>query len=327
MEEKFKTGLVLGSFAPLHNGHIALINYGLSNCDLLYVFLCSHDKEDIPGEVRYNWILEEFKGVNKIKIIHKDTSHMENTSVSNVDISRVWSVYLKELFPDVNVIFTSEKYGDYVAEFMNIEHMQYDEKRTNTPISSTMLKQKPLTYWYFIPESVKPYYTKKICICGTESTGKTTMTEMLSNFYGVKHAKEMGREICSDTKICDNDMINQIIISQAKEIEKNLGDKLLFSDTDLLTTICYSEFLFNKHPEDITKEIEDLNKFDLYLYLWNDVPFVDDGSRMGEPKRSEFHSLLLEKFKDKNVFYIKSSDFEERFNKCIEIVDKFIGEN
>jgi HTH-type transcriptional repressor of NAD biosynthesis genes len=109
-------------------------------------------------------------------------------------------------------------------------------------------------------------------------------------------------------------------------LKKNLGDKILFSDTDLLTTICYSEFLFNSHPENITKEIKNLNKFDLYLYLWNDVPFVDDETIMDKTKRSEFHNLLFEKFKYKNIFVIKVSDFKERFNKYVEIVDKFIGE-
>lgn len=324
---KNKIGLVLGSFAPLHNGHLSLINFGLSNCDTLYVLLCSHDKEDIPGEVRYNWLKEEFKGIDKIKIIHKDTSHMENTSVSNVDISRVWSVYLKELFPDMNVIFTSEKYGDYVAEFMNIEHIQYDQQRLTTPISSTMIRKKPLTYWEYLPKSVRPYYTKKVCIVGTESTGKSTMTKLLSDFYGVPQAREMGREICDDTKTCDIEMLNAIIEAQAVEITDNLGDKILFSDTDSLTTICYGKFLFNQIPSTNTKEIEEINNFDIYLFLWNDVPFVDDGSRMGEPKRSEFHNLLYETFKDKNVYYIKGTDFEERFNKCVDVIDKFIENN
>jgi HTH-type transcriptional repressor of NAD biosynthesis genes len=152
------------------------------------------------------------------------------------------------------------------------------------------------------------------------------MTELLSKHYNTWHAKEIGREVCSDTNTCSKDMITKIIIGQAKEIKNNLGKKILFSDTDLITTICYSEFLFNEYPENITKEIQELNNFDLYLYLWNDVPFVDDGSRMGEPKRSKFHKLLFEKFKDKNIVVI-TGNYEERFNKCIEIVDKFISEN
>ena len=322
-----RIGLVLGSFAPPHNGHIGLINFGLSNCDFLYLLLCSHDKEDIPGELRLGWLQEEFKNVNNIKIIHKDTSHMENTSVSNVDISRVWSVYLKDLFPDVNVIFTSEKYGDYVSEFMGIEHMQYDQPRLNTPISSTLIREQPLKYWDFIPKSVRPYYTKKVCIVGTESTGKSTMTKLLSNFYGVPQAREMGREICDDTKTCNIEMLNEIIEAQAVEITENLGDKILFSDTDSLTTICYGKYLFNQVPTTVTNEIEKINDFDIYLFLWNDVPFVDDGSRMGEPHRSEFHQLLYETFKNKNVYYIKGTDFEERFNKCVEIIDNYLENN
>ena len=153
------------------------------------------------------------------------------------------------------------------------------------------------------------------------------MTELLSKHYNFKFAKEVGRDVCSDTKICDDDMISRIIEGQAEEIVKQLGDKILFSDTDLITTVCYSNFLFNKQPDNITKEIEDANKFDLYLFLWNDVPFVDDGSRMGEPNRSKFHELLYDNFKDKNISYIKGTDFEDRFKQCVNIVDKFISNN
>jgi hypothetical protein len=44
---------------------------------------------------------------------------------------------------------------------MNIEHMQYDKKRINTSISSTLLRERALTYWEFIPESVKPYHSSE----------------------------------------------------------------------------------------------------------------------------------------------------------------------
>lgn len=319
-----RIGLVLGSFCPLHNGHLGLINFGLSNSDFLYVFLCSHDKEDIPGEVRYNWLKEEFKDVPNIKIVHKDTSHMENTSVSDVNISQRWSEYMKPIFPDVNVIFTSEKYGDYVAEFMGIEHMMFDQNRYTIPISSTMIREKPITYWKYLPYCTREHYTVKICICGTESTGKSTMTELLAKHYNVPFAREMGREICAVTNSCNKDLINQIVVEQAKEIEKKLGNKLLISDTDLITTISYSQYLFNENPDVITKEIEDLNRFDIYLYLWNDVPFVDDGTRMGEPRRSELNEVLYNNFKWKNVFIITGDNYEDRFNDCVRIINKYL---
>lgn len=322
-----RVGLVIGSFAPLHNGHCSLIDFGLKNCDFLYVFLCSHNKETIPGEVRLGWLEREYKGIPNIKIIHKDTSHMENTSVSDVNISKAWSEYMKPLFPDVNVIFSSEKYGDYVAEFMNIEHMMFDQNRYTIPISSTLIREKPITYWDYLPISVREYYTVKICICGTESTGKSTMTELLSKHYNVPYAREMGREICAVTNSCNKDLINQIVIEQAKEIERKLGRKLLISDTDLITTISYSQYLFNENPDVITKEIEDMNKFDIYLYLWNDVPFVDDGTRMGEPRRSELNKVLYQNFKGKRVFIITGENYEDRFNDCVRIIDKFLESN
>lgn len=319
-----RIGLVIGSFAPLHLGHISLINFGLSNSDFLYVFLCSHDKEDIPGDLRFKWLESEYKGVDNIKIVHKDTSHMENTSVSDVNISKAWSEYMKPLFPDVNIIFTSEKYGDYVAKFMNIEHIQFDEKRLSTPISSTLIRENPIKYWDYLPESVKPYYTRKICICGTESTGKTTMTELLSKHYNVPFAREMGRELCAVTDSCNKNLIDEIIVAQANEIKNKLGRKLLISDTDLITTFSYSQYLFNEKPDVITKEIEDINKFDIYLYLWNDVPFVDDGTRMGEPRRSELNEVLYNNFKWKNVFIITGENYEDRFNDCVRIIDKYL---
>jgi HTH-type transcriptional repressor of NAD biosynthesis genes len=201
--------------------------------------------------------------------------------------------------------------------------MQFDEKRIETPISSTMIRKNPIKYWNYIPNSVRPYYTKKVCICGTESSGKTVMTELLANHYNVRYAKERAREICDTTFLCDDDIIKEIIVEQAKEIEKNLGDILLFSDTDLITAATYSEFLFNKYPDYITDDIKSANRFDLYIYLWNDVPYVEDGGRMGEEKRNEFHIFLYDHFKDKNIVVIKG-DYEERFKRCVEVIEELL---
>ena len=42
------------------------------------------------------------------------------------DVSSVWSERFKEIFPDYDLVITSEEYGDYVASFMGIKHIAFD---------------------------------------------------------------------------------------------------------------------------------------------------------------------------------------------------------
>ena len=44
MGNKYKFGLILGRFNPLHIGHEYLINYALSKCDILLIFIGSANK-------------------------------------------------------------------------------------------------------------------------------------------------------------------------------------------------------------------------------------------------------------------------------------------
>jgi cytidyltransferase-like protein len=51
-------GLVCDKFAPLHKGHIALIEYAINRCDNLIVFVCNSTIEQerikIDLDVRIN---------------------------------------------------------------------------------------------------------------------------------------------------------------------------------------------------------------------------------------------------------------------------------
>jgi HTH-type transcriptional regulator, transcriptional repressor of NAD biosynthesis genes len=319
------TGLVLSKFSPFHLGHLNLIKFASQYVDKLYVFLCVDDNECISGDIRYNWLKEKFKN-SKIEVIYKNTTHLPNTSVSDIEVSKIWSEYMLKELPKIDIIFTSEKYGDYVAEFMHIKHIQYNQDRSITPISATMIRENPFKYFDYIVDVAKPYYTKKICICGTECTGKSTMSEKLARYYKTTFAKEVARDICCNTYECNIHMIDDIIEGQSKEIEKQIkyANRVFFSDTDLITTISYSKFLFNERyfTENISKEILDNNKFDLYLYLSNDIPFFQDGGRLGEPNRSKFDKLLFNNYKDKNIKIINNSNYESRFQQCIDIINK-----
>jgi len=60
-----KRGLVIGKFMPIHNGHIALINFAKAHCDELIVSL-SYTPND--PQLRFNWTKEIFGKELNIKV-------------------------------------------------------------------------------------------------------------------------------------------------------------------------------------------------------------------------------------------------------------------
>lgn len=62
-------------------------------------------------------------------------------------------------------------------------------------MSSTELRADIYGHWDWLPNVVKPYYVKKVLIIGGESTGKSTLTVNLANYYNTNYLEEVGRDI------------------------------------------------------------------------------------------------------------------------------------
>jgi HTH-type transcriptional repressor of NAD biosynthesis genes len=316
-----KKGLVLGKFMPLHEGHLALINFAQENCDHLVVLLCYTPSETIPATLRKSWLSEIFKNNSKLDIISFQYNEKElpNTSVSSLETSFKWAMFLKSNFPDIKIFFSSEEYGGFIAKFLNIEHKMFDEMRFKIPISSTQIRHNPFAYWQFIPEIVRPFYVKKIAILGSESTGKSTLTKKLAQYFKTTYVPEMAREIVEHTNECSIVDLIKIAELHAKAIASKVksANKLLFIDTDLNITKSYALFLFNCELK-VDNWIEEINQMDLYFFLDDDCPFVQDGTRLSELERnnlSAFHKSFLYK-KQVNIINI-SGDWSERFHKVV----------
>lgn len=240
--------------------------------------------------------------------------------------------------PYFDRVFTSEDYEDVFAEAMGAVHYRFDKARTIVPISATLIRQKPLTYWDYINNFAKDYFVKKIAIVGTESTGKTVLTEKLAKHYNTVWVSEAGRELIPDSKKCRMEDLVMVASEHAKQIQRltRQSNKILFLDTDVRITKSYMQFLFGATVE-FEPWIEKANDVDMYIYLDKQgVPYVDDGTRLPLTERN-----LLDEYHQNNIFkyrneYVKTFSFnstinskeayEERFNNVIKEVDKFINE-
>lgn len=321
-----KRGFLIGKFLPLHKGHLGLISFALQHCDFLYIIVCFTKSEAIEGIVRKQWLNSELESQDNISVISfpYDDSILPNTSISSNEVSQKWALELKKIVPDADIVFSSEKYGEYLAEFMGIQHLLFDETRNKFPISASMINNEPFKYWDYIAESAKAWFVKKIVLLGSESTGKSTLTKKLADYFATAYVPEMARDIIEKTEDCTFDMVEKIAILHAQKIGTTLStaNKLLFVDTDINITKSYSRFLFNQDLN-VDSWIEEVNKADLYLFLETDCPFIQDGTRLTENERNKlslFHKQQL--FKD-NIGYISiGGNWEKRFETAVDIIKK-----
>ena len=198
----------------------------------------------------------------------------------------------------------------------------------NSPISKN---------WKYIPDIVKPYFMKKIVLVGPESTGKTVLSEKLSDFYGTKIIPEYGREYVENLKSLNKELslrdfdyiaLGHIEMAQkiaAENIKENFNNKMLIFDTDVMTTKIWSE-IFCGESSYYVNSLEEhyIQKGDLYLLMDIDVPWIDDGLRFPDAIRKWHFNRIKKELIDKNLkYHIISGNYDKRLYKVLNKIDSF----
>jgi HTH-type transcriptional repressor of NAD biosynthesis genes len=74
------------------------------------------------------------------------------------DFWTIWRELIGRYAPPVDVVFTSEQYGDRLASELGARHVLVDLERRTVPISASLVRANPRAYWHYIPERVQPYF-------------------------------------------------------------------------------------------------------------------------------------------------------------------------
>ena len=322
---------VFGKFLPFHKGHEAMINFALTKCDFLTVLVCCSDKENIQDTYRKAWIEKAFEKEKNIEIrtFNYLESELPNTSTSSESVSKVWADVFKKQLPDYSLLFTSEEYGNFVAAYMNIQHIAFDIPKKLFPVSATAVRNDVFNNWQYVPDSVKPDLLLKVVILGTESTGKTTLTENLAKYFNCSFVSEAGRDIIANSNSFTFNDLYLVASEHATRIDKSIlaDSPLVIIDTDIHTTKSYSLFTFEKELE-ISTDIYNSNRANIYLYLNNDVEYLQDGTRLSEADRNLLDLSHRQVLTNHNIEIIEvKGDWDERFEKAVEQINKLIATN
>ena len=320
-------GFIIGKFMPFHKGHEALIEYAKSNCDHLTILVGYREGEPIPLKYRLHWVSSAYLHDPKIEVKGDTINHP--TDLSFDDLSAWWAKHILDNYGQFSRVFSSEDYGKHFANCMNAENWVFNESRTIIPISATIIRQKPHTYWDYLNSYAKDYFVKKIAIVGTESTGKTIMCERLAKHYNTLWVPELGRQMIPDTRECSFDDLKWVGTAHAKTILTSVrsANKVLFVDTDMVITKSYAKHLFNRELN-FPWWVEDANKMDLHIFLEQNAPYVDDGTRLPVKERNILSVTHEKGFKEAGI-KVKSfdycGDYDVRLQNVIDYIDKFLS--
>ena len=169
---------------------------------------------------------------------------------------------------------------------------------------------------------------KNFVITGPESSGKSTLTEFLANYYQAIWVKEYARDYLNNLTeaYTFEDVVKMAKIQLQKEQEAILQNELLFLDTDLTVFYVWIKEKYKQEVDWINEHLAQAqNK--IYLLCAVDLEWEEDPLRE-HPKLEDRERLFNEYqklFELYNLTYhVISGDKIAREKKAKEIINKLI---
>lgn len=169
----------------------------------------------------------------------------------------------------------------------------------------------------------------RIVVTGSESTGKTTLAADLAAHFGAQWVPEQSRSYAErvrrELKADDVAPIaSEQITAEDAAIAEALrrGDRWLFLDTDLVSTVVYARHYYGSCPAWIEAEAR-ARRGDLYLLADVDLPWqpdaVRDRPRARDQLHAEFRAALAEFRAD--VCLVRGAD-DQRLKAALECLSQ-----
>jgi HTH-type transcriptional repressor of NAD biosynthesis genes len=316
------TGLVAGKFDPPHRGHALLIDTARARCDRLIVLVFDYTEQTVEADTRAAWLREIHPGVD-VRVF----STLKYAQLTPADAAHEAARVREFLGEPVDMFFTSEDYGEMVAAALGARHFDVDRERALVPITGTMVRRAPAAMLEWLEAPVRANYVPRVCVVGSESTGKSTLCARLAVHYGTVWVPEFGREYSLEKRRnglqgqwVEDEFVHIGFEQQRREDDAaRHASRLLICDTDALATKVWSERYLDRVP---SRWPLPPSRIALYLVPYPDVPFVADEIRDGEHKRYWMYERLTELFASLDrPFVVLRGTYEERYEQARKEID------
>ena len=321
-----RRGLTLGKFAPFHRGHQMLMETALSEVDELIVMVYATDLIHIPLQVRAGWIRKLYPRIQVIEAWDGPEGY-GNTPA----IRREQEQYILKKLNGLRIthFYSSEFYGEHVSRALGAVDRRVDEARVTVPISGTDLRADYFAGREYLTPEVYNDLISKVCFMGAPSTGKSTLTRAMAEYYNTVFMPEYGAEYWMKHQVD-----RRITLEQFEEIapEHNRREdalvlqsrNYLFCDTNPITTYVFAKDYHGCAGPVLTQLAgEATRRYDLFFLCDTDIPYADTWDRSGDQKRKWFQKQIIGDLGERRIpFFRVSGTLEERIEHVKLILQK-----
>jgi HTH-type transcriptional regulator, transcriptional repressor of NAD biosynthesis genes len=304
------TGLVVGKFAPFHNGHKLVIDTALKDMDVVIVLVYANpDFADMPVHTRANWIREIYKNQPVYVFIPQNPPPDTADDFTQREFVKTWLEAHRTELPFgskhwIDVVYGSDAYIPGFADHIGASHQVVDAGRERFPVSGTQVrtitrKLEASATVYAIGDGFYPKFdsdllyalqrlvpevvhgslqfwmrpVKSVVFLGAESTGKSTLAERLALEYNTVFVPEYGRTVW-EAKNGDLELADYVQIAHRhREFEVEAvahAKRFLFVDTNAITTMFLGYAYEGDGLPELTKLAKDAETRYHHVFVCND---------------------------------------------------------
>ena len=330
-------GIVFGSFAPLHQGHLDLIMQAKKENDGgCIVIVCGYDGDKgeplMPHNKRYRYVREFFADDDLVAVYAINDSELGIDEYPNGWdgwMNEFFKIYNKATKPDYSQLLVSRPdrkwyVGDqaYYNDLLTMwgEDVVLVDRTATNPICATMIRENPIKHWDKITFPFRRVFSTNILICGTASEGKTIMTADLGKYFNAPYSHEYARDYMKESCVSEWELDGTDYMAFL-DGQYNLNKKLInspanhgifFADSDSMVTRMYAEYYAKDNDCAINQEefekvavmADELTRkcrWDKIYLLCPHGVFVDDHERYmahsGVEERQALFKILCDNIK------------------------------
>ncbi|MBQ0936988.1 AAA family ATPase [Ideonella paludis] len=333
---RFKQGLVVGKFSPLHLGHEFLIEQAAQACQHLLVLGYSQPEQagcsrtrrqswlDARAAQRHAnvralafddaWVAQRCQALG-LACRPMPENDADDASHQHYLAWLITAVLRAELYASPEALFCSEPWGPACARVLSaalgqpMQAVLVDEARSAHPISASRIRAQPASHAQHLAPEVWADWLPRVVLLSGESSGKTTLAQALAQALHTEWVPEFGRQWWEQRggQLGPDDLL-QIAQEQCRlEDEAALrvaraGGRVLVCDTSPLTTLGYAEL--DSSPAASALRPWALRPYALNVLCEPDFGLVQDGTRRDLSWQQGQHAWTLQALAQRGMPYL-----------------------